>query len=453
MLDCFGPRRLVVGGVVLTLMGVLGTVPALAQQQLGNKEDVEYKFNPQSTLFGNLRDGGIAFDPKAHKNLVELAAQFFVYRITWPSYRADKTLEGSLTGLRKRFTELMTAPATLSGKNKDLMKPLAHQLIGCFKQVLDLPFEANHQAVTNAALMLQDLAKCRQDEVQDFLMDLTKPDKDRKYAYSPFIRMCAIRGLGEFSNPNWAPIDDQQNASLAKVQAKLKRDVERLNRIWEFVNFPYAPQGTSPAHEDAFVFIRREGVKALAQSQVPAYSAEVKKEVLGPAAKYLLHITLGGKLAEGTPAVTLQERLEAALGLCNMKVAETPTYNADFTVWAATVCLAEFTSHYNRDFAYFAKVPGKDKQNTTPRLEELPWVAYAARLDDGLTALAANMGKNSKLDVLRNKLGATLTTIRERRKTIEPEVPPALAAYAETLRPMNPELFPGTKEPKVTLAQ
>jgi hypothetical protein len=457
MLDRFGERRLVVAGLVALLVLLLGG-PAFAQQQLGNKEDVEYPFNKDSTLFNSLREGSVRYDAKAHKGLVLLAAKYYVYRVTWKTYQADKTEQGGLVSLRKRFGELMTAPATLSGKNRDFMKPLAHELIVCFKQVLDMPFESNHQAVTSAALMLQDFAKCRQEEVHDFLMELTKPDdKDNnKYAYSPFVRMCAIRGLGEFNNPNWAAIDDRENANLQQVKAKLNRDVARIDRLARFINYPYAPQGTSQELQDAYVFVRREGVKAMAQAQVPAYSAELKKEVLGAAAYFLVYVATVGKFANGTPPASLLEKTEAAIGLCGMKTSETPTYNPEFSVWAAATVLAQFTAEYNRDVLYFAKVVPSKEKLPAPRQEALSWQVYGARFEDALAALAANVKDSPRaaknLEVLKNKLGpGTLATIKEHKKQIDTEVPPALSAFAASIRPMNLEIYPGTKDsPKWT---
>ena len=454
MLNRFGERRLAIAGLAtLCVLALAG--PMLAQQQLGNKDDVEYPFNRDSTLFNNLREGNTRYDAKTHKNLVALGAKYYVYRVTWKTYQADKTVTGGLPSLRKSFGELMTVPATLSGKNRDFMKPLAHELIGCFKQVLDLPFESNHQAVTSAALMLQDFGKCRQEEVHDFLMELNKKDKDNKYAYSPFIRMCAIRGLGEFSNPNWAAVDDRENAALEQVKAKLKRDVDRINLIANFVNYPYVPQGTSQEHQDAYVFIRREGVKALAQAQVPAYSAEPKKEVQGAAAHYLWYIATVGKFADGTPPASLLEKAEAAIGLCGMKLSETPTYNPEFTVWAAATCLAQFTAEYNRDVLYFAKVVPTKEKLPAPRQEALPWPIYAARFEEALATLTANVKDSPvapKVEVLKNKLGAgTLATIKEHKKQVDTEVPPTLSAFAASLRPTNPEIYPGTKDsPKLT---
>jgi hypothetical protein len=446
MLDVYRGRPLLVLGLAM-LAVVVAANPVQAQQQLGNREDNELKFN--STLFNSLRDGTVQFDPKAHKALVEQAAQWLVYPVTWKTYQADRGPSG-LFSLRKRFGETMTAKETVSGKNRAFMKPLAHALIGCFKQVLDLPFDANQQAVTCAVLMLQDFGKCRQEEVHDFLMELTKPVKDNQYAYSPFIRMCAIRGLGEFSNPNWAAVDDKNNAPLEQVNAKLKRDVERINRIGLFVSLPYAPQGSSQEHQDAFIFIRREGIRALAQAQVPAYSGEAKKEVQGPAAYYLLYIASGGKFVEGTPALTLLEKTEAVLGLCNMKLQQPETtvpYNPEFSVYAAALCLAEFTREYNRDWAYFNKVAVKDKL-AAPRQEELPWQAYAARFEDALATLAANVKGSAaatNLGILMGKLGPSLVTIKERKKQVDVEVPPALSAFAATIRPTNPDIYPGTK--------
>jgi hypothetical protein len=338
------------------------------------------------------------------------------------------------------------------------MKALAHDLVVCFKQVLELPMDQNYAAVTSAGHMLPDFAKCRQPEVQDFLMEVTRPDeKDKKNPYPPFVRMCAIRALGEFNNPLWAPVDNKANAGVQEIATKLQRDADRINRIGTFIAYPYVPQGDDDEHRDAYIFVRREGIKALAQAQVPVADI-VKKKVHGPAAYYLLYIAMGGKFADGTPPMTLSEKVEAILGVCNFKLADSPQYNADLGVYVTALCLAEFFGEYNKDYVYFAKGKGtgKDTKRVSPRLTETTWQTYAARLEEALNALNSSLDQNGKkkLDGIKSKISAganatALTIVKGRGEPVPQEIPQLLVEYAASIRPAGGEVYAGVEESPV----
>jgi hypothetical protein len=439
--------RLVSVGLTALFASFLAVTPAKAQQQLGNKNDVQDKFRLRETRFNNLIKNTANYDAKDDKGLAELAAQYYLYRLTWITIQVEKGQDAGLADLRKRFNALMIAPETLNGKNQAFMKILAHEMIGCFKQILDLPFDANYPAVTSAALMLHDFGKCRQVEAHDFLMGLTKANNANKFTYSPFIRMCAVRGLGEFNNPNWSPMDDKQ--VLAEVDAKLKRDMERLEQIGNFIVAPYPPEPNFTEEQwDAWIYVRREGVKALAQCQVPAFGIS-KKDVQGPVAAYLLFYALGCTI-EGMPAFTLPEKLEAVLGVMNLKLSETPQYNAELGVFAAARCLADFGAEYYKDFQYFGKVKGKDTKYTTPRLSEISWITYAAKLEDGLAAMTNNLPKDSaaakKLEGVKSRAHLMLTNIKD-RKQIDDAASQQLRAYADSIRPASFQVYQGFMEP------
>jgi hypothetical protein len=457
MLSLCGGRRFLLAGVLAVFGIVVSSAAVQGQTKLGGFVEVEQPFFARYARYNQLLEGA-AFNEtsKEDKGIPELAAKHFVYPLTWSNIQADKSDEG-LPKIRRLLKDAMTHEKTLSGANKDFMKALAHELVVCFKQVLELPMDKDYPAVTSAGLMLQDFAKCRQPEVHDFLMQVTKPDeKDKKNPYPPFVRMCAVRALGEFSNPLWAPVDNKANATVQEVAAKMQRDSDRINRIGNFVAFPYVPQGDDEEHVKAYVFVRREGIKALAQSQVPAADI-VKKKVHGPAAYYLLYIAMGGRFADGTPPLTLPEKVEAILGVCNLKLGDTPQYNAELGIYATALCLSEFFAEYNKDYAFFAKVKGgKDTKRVAPRIEEITWQTLAARLEDGLNALNSSLSPDSKkkLEGLKSKIstGASATAlsiVKDRRDPVPQEIPQLLADYAASIRPSGGEVFSGVDDSPV----
>jgi len=421
------------------------TGSALAQQQqLGNKEDTERPFNDKhKTRFEKLRDAEVQVDAAKDKELLDVSARYFVHRLTWSTLQNDKSPDGGIAGLQKRFAESIVVPATASGKNKEFMRLWSKELITRLKEVLGLDIKTYHHAVTNAALMLQTLAKNRQEEVQDFLLDMSRADKDNKPVVHPFIRMCAVRALGEFSAPHWSKVDDQTEET--KILAKRKRDLDRLDWMAKFVAQPYPPDGDTPEHKDAMSYVRREGIKALAHVQVPAYGIDKKKgEVVGPAGYYLLYIASGGSFPVGPP-LSLSERLEATIGLCQLKVTETPEYNVDLGVYVVANNLAAMASDYLNDWVYFSFKDTTSKE-APKRLSKLPWQTYAMHLEVALEAMSANVPKDlpaaKKVQTLRSNMDKLLEKMKKRAQ-IEP--PAELVQFAESIRPASFDAYPGFK--------
>src|SRR5262245_61868940 len=162
----------------VALLVAAAVPPALAaQQQLGSEKDAD-EITRNTVLVNKFRDGAKP-DPVKDKKLIEAIARNYIFRVTWPTIQKDKS-ESGMAGVHSRLKELMEHKATQSGENKEFMKLLAPELVACLKQVLALDLKSNYQAVTNAALMLPVVAKCRQPAIDDFLMELTAADKSGK---------------------------------------------------------------------------------------------------------------------------------------------------------------------------------------------------------------------------------------------------------------------------------
>src|SRR5947209_6628535 len=228
MADRFPCRRGLYGG--LALLVLCGwTAAAKAQDQLGSQDTIvtPFKLPDAKGRWEKLTSGDVKPDAK-DKALSQLAARYYTYRLTWSTVHKEtkETTGGGVVAIQKELDSLMVAPATQSGKNKEFMKMFTRELIAAFKEILALDMRNYHIAVTNCALMMPSMAKSRQPEVHDYLLDIVKPAKSDSTTL-PFIRMCAVRALGEFNNPHWSKIEDQDDP--AQVKAKLERDLARLD--------------------------------------------------------------------------------------------------------------------------------------------------------------------------------------------------------------------------------
>src|SRR5205085_2179610 len=97
------------------------------------------------------------------------------------------------------------------------------------------------------------------------------------------------------------------------------------------------------AEREAIRYMRREAITSLAEVGVPALGAFRKKGVVeSPAVYELLRVLIKGKGAY-EPPTTLAERVEAAIGLCQLKDPEKEAdYNASVAVYAVGLCFLDY---------------------------------------------------------------------------------------------------------------
>jgi len=140
---------------------------------------------------------------------------------------------------------------------------------------------------------------------------------------------------------------------------------------------------SSQDERDAQRFIRREIIAALAMTGVPAVTA-LNGKIEAPVAVALLKV-LANKVQ---PEPVIQERLEAALGVCyfNKYVEE---YDPKIGVYLVGACVSDVFSEYKKDFANITQ-KAKVKQPTY-----LAWKHVSKRLDAALAELVNNTSKTS----------------------------------------------------------
>ena len=230
--------------------------------------------------------------------------------------------------------------------NRMFVDQLGKYTANAFGKVFEQDFEApdNRVAIVNAALMLPPIAKLKQEDVGDLLVALLK-DKDKH----DIIKHFAAKSLREFFPANIISVND--NLKNAKTKQKMERDNERLAALVDFIHRK-VPAGISDEERAAFVFMRRDAIASLAQAGVPAVSALKRENVVkGPVAYELIKVLMKSGKEALDPAPTIQERTEAALGLCQLKDSlGDANYNPAVAVYAVGLCLHDFTSEYSKDW-------------------------------------------------------------------------------------------------------
>jgi hypothetical protein len=244
---------------------------------------------------------------KGDKAVATAAAKWFVYRVNWVTNKAESLRMARVMREYEDDMKIYVLPA----KNREFQQLFAGQLTKCLQEVLSLNIkDRNDQpAVLHACLMLPSAAKTKHEDLDNLLTGLVNDPKTHE-----IVKNWALKAMAEFF-----PVDV---VNLLKENVDLKkrdRDIKRVEALMKFV-------GTKPGNNDkvtadAFRFIRRQAVRALAQTGVPAVEFDkTRSKINAPAVFALLRVLAPAKSKHALdPAATLGERLDAAVGFCHMR--------------------------------------------------------------------------------------------------------------------------------------
>jgi hypothetical protein len=307
------------------------------------------------------------------------------------------------------------------------------------KEVLARDIKTDQATVINGAMMLPTMAKLKQDQVSDYLIELVKVSNTHDA-----VRLYALKGLKEAMPITIQPGDDLDLKDTAQND-KRKRDTEVVEALTNYIERPVTVAGMSAEEVDAVRYIRREAIISLAQAGAPAVLAvnkkQAKKDILqGAVAPTLLKVLAGRDIK---PPPSLQEKIEAALGLCALKHPNMPEYNPSLATYLIGRTIVDLVDDYNRDLANIG-VLGKNRR--------LPYIAYrtdARRLGDALTEFAkhANTPQTKILKDLAQPVLASMTKFTQ----TDPYLPPAnsvdLRKHVSTTRPKTGDVFKTLSKP------
>ncbi len=358
-----------------------------AQDQFAfpSAKDLDRAFNDTYRRRTDILRGDSGPLVKADDKVAEATAQYYIYRVAHAGSSFDATRLDQ-TRLQKDFEGFAddVARAKSDGAKK-FAAQLAPQFVACLKQLLDRDIRGEPQLVIFGSMMLPGLGRMRQEQGIDYLISLIQNPKTHEV-----IRLNALKAMRE-SMPI-ASIDKDTDLETKGIVARIDFDSKIVAALTKYIEQPRKLKG-DPESIAVLRFVRREAITSLASAGVPAVAALNKKLVFRPIKREFQHEgfvapTLLRVMAEQiSPPPTLQEKLEAAYGACNLAYPKMPDYNPQLAIYLVGRTLEDLVKDYNQDLVNFAG--GGDKK--------LPLIGYkteAKRFQTGLASLAEN-AKNS----------------------------------------------------------
>jgi hypothetical protein len=364
------------------MMGFPGVVRS--QGQIGTAEGLKKDFTDTGNRRSKLTTGDEQ-PGKADAKVAKAAADYYLYRLT-------HVTENPLV-LQIEFSKAIDA--TLEKRKDKTNRPYIDNYFGpalvtSMKEVLSRDIKNNQATVISGAVMLQTMAKLRTDSVNAYLIELVKGGSTTHDA----VRLYALKALKES-----LPITMQQGEFVLDLIDKGQNDkrlgdARMVDALSAFIEQPVKVAGLTAEEFAAVRYLRREAIIALANAGSPAVLAVPKKlgkkdAPDGAVAPTLLKVLAG----DVQPPPSLQEKIEAAIGLCLMKHPNMPEYDPSVAAYLIGKTVVDFMDDYNKDLANIAAVGAGRK---------LPMIAYrteAKRLSDGVNEFAKNANNKSATEL------------------------------------------------------
>jgi hypothetical protein len=305
-------------------------------------------------------------DLPADKKTLDLAAQHYVYRLTWTELQSK---QGEMPKLVKEITSELKTNRTGDRSANEAVQGFNAALVARLKEVLPNPRPI---ASYNAAQVLANMAAQGNEEAADALGEALA-DKDM----NPATKYVAARGIHDFLMLAFAAEEEQ------KVRFKDKEREARVIKALLTALDVRPPENPPPSEEEitGVRALRREVIRALGASRYPAVTDA--NGVLQGKTAYALARVLRNDGFNPTPR--LDEQVEAAIGLARLKVSPDPNYKSanEYQLDVAGHHIGQFlvdlaTRHQNRK--------ADEKQNPAGKQ---PWKTIGARLGVALGTLSA----------------------------------------------------------------
>jgi hypothetical protein len=375
---------------------------------------------------------------KEDQKIMDVMAKWYVQRVTLNAINRSNPKEMANYHDELERELISQLLSTSAGKgNTEFVKQLGKHLAASLKEVLVLDFDDNRSAILNAALMLPAIARLKQEEVGDLLVELMK-DKDRH----DIVKLYAAKAMREFFPAYLVGLADEPK----KVQPKFKRDSERLQALVNFIKREGAPPADDGEREVAR-YLRREAVISLASIKVPALSALKKNGVVeGPAAYELLRVLVKTGKDAYDPPPSLSERVEAALGLCYLKdPLGDAGYDSSVAIYGVGLCFLDYATEYSKDYLNFREREGKNAKTADSKIPTMPWRIQSERFKQGAKELVADAPKGTDAQKKAQVLERDLSKIADSMKAYKPVTLDELIIFRKmvnnTLAPKTGQLY------------
>ncbi len=262
----------------------------------------------------------------------------------------------------------------------------------------------------NAARVLAKLAELGPTGLAEALVPVLEDP-----GQSDAVKFFAARGLRELA---------------AQQPPVIKPEVERqaVETLASFVDRNLAiTDATTDEERTAFVYVRREAIRALAQFRNPGAAEK------GHGAFTLLRVVAKDGFV---PPPRIDERVEAAIGIARMRPSLDKEYNQDYAAAQLALFLDDFAQGQTRE----------RQQQPDPRAPlAFPWRVMAARLHDAVDQMRKEAGDNTYVANLAAACGALLSQA-ERGATADPD---AVVRSVTDKPPPSGRLFKNIEESRV----
>ena len=432
-------RSLAVFAVVLV---AAEAVPcACAQgQQLAPLADLNKARIDKFARIAQMKTGNGAPVGAGDKEAIDIEARFLVYRFTatpqdMPTFQRDV----------RQFVDLVMSTEN-DKKNEAFRKQFGPALAKSIRDVFDLPFADNRYAITNLAHMLPVFARMKDDKFGEYMVEILTDygeEKGKALNKHDLIKMYAARALREYFPVNCiSPDEENLGPNTARRKA---HELLYVDALAKFIERP----GMDKLADDekaAMHFIRREVIETLAGAKAPSIVAGTAK-IEGPIAPTLLKVLAPKSGLDLKPQ--LPEKLEAAIGICNMNLKNSGEYQPELGLHLVAMFVHEFAVEYNKDFAIFGEKDAAPKA----RME---WRIQSRRLEEALKEMSKNVkGQPIATEAKRLEDYATETFLRPMQGKKQTQITQGTLEpfrnEAMKLRPKNTQVYKTVKDYVITL--
>lgn len=396
-----------------------------AQKQFASLKELESdrsKYYPDLSRFKSGQEKPVAAD----KDKLDAEAKYLVYRFSaQPPIFGDPNK--GMQKYQKDFTDFIQQVVDNQDawkKNGEFRRQFSPLLVQRFKDILNEDFLENRVTIVNLAPMLPHAARLKDEAIGNYLAEILNSKAHDS------IKLYAARGLREQFPV--AVVD----AGAVLAAADVKRKDREVKHVDALVGFALRPGGDklSEPEQNAIRYLRREAIESLAHSQAPLVVAD-KVKVEGPIAPLFLRV-LSPKSGLD-PAPNLAERVEAAIGVCQMKNLEAANYHTELGVYLVARLVNDLADAYNKDLVDMKTKPA-----------QMLWKVQSKRLELALKDLAKNV-KNQPVEPKARQLVDESTFLLKSMQSYNQVNQNQLLLYskmAATLRPSANEVFRGNKK-------
>ena len=397
-------------------------IPMFALAQPIPLEDISKERSASAEIFNKTRTGEILFDAKnpAHLKAVDVNARFYVFRVTRPEFQSEP---GKMDSIFKEFESVLRQLKTKA--DSPFNTSFLEKILEKTKEVIpNTSISARINAVRMQSMCPAEIATCDlagQKILPDLFMEsflevLQKSSDDGMKLY-------ALKGIRD-TYKVIRPMALVKRAS-SRVTLKPAVEVKVAETLAKLIETPVVyPVGTAPEIVEGYRVLRREALRAIAQSRAPI-SGEKGKTA------FIL-----AKFANGSdvkPEPRLDERAEAAIGLLNLRLQESDAseYNMEAALYQFSSFLIDFFQRYS-------------SRNDSDAEKLFPWKFYAARITDSIDELNKEVKNVPYIVEMVQKIGLGLSDMEKLDKAAVPQ----LATFVQSKPPASLLIYkkiPGTE--------